>query len=211
MDLRVIVDSRERNQALLDRLCENGICIDNKTIPIGDYILSDRVCIERKTLSDFQSSIRDGRIFEQIKALKYNYTTPLMIVEEDKNEFRMNKQSVLGALCSIAVREGVNVLFSADPIETADIISIIAKQEQITQLRMPSLKGNKRAKTKNEYMEYVIGNVPGVGPKLSVLLLKHFKNIKNIANASLDELILVEGIGRKKAQNINKILNELYE
>ena len=43
--VKVIVDQRERNVELLDSLCELGIESSIDTLDIGDYLISDRLCI----------------------------------------------------------------------------------------------------------------------------------------------------------------------
>ncbi len=211
MDIRIIVDTRERNEELLDALKMNGIEIERNTIPVGDYILSDRLCVERKTMNDFQASVINGRLFEQINALKNTYELPLILLESSTEEFYMSKESINGALCSIFLRERIQIIRSSGPIETADILATLAKQEQIVELRMPSLKGGRRAYTKKQAMEYIIGNIPGIGPKLAVSLLMHFKNIKGIANAEIDELTKIDKIGKKKALQIKAVLNDCYD
>ena len=211
MDLRIIVDSRERNNDLLSTLISSGITIENSTIPVGDYILSDRLCVERKTIADFQASIINGRLFEQIKQLKNTYELPLLILEGDTKEFYMSNESITGAICSIFLREHIHIIRSSSPVETADILAMLAKQEQIVELRMPSMKGGRRIYTKKQAMEYIIGNIPGIGPKLAISLLEHFKNIKNIANAEITELMSINKIGKIKAEQIKNILNDNYE
>jgi len=46
-----------------------------------------------------------------------------------------------------------------------------------------------------------------VGPVLARRLLEKFKTLRNIANASVYELMSVEGIGEKRAQEIYAIFN----
>ena len=45
-------------------------------------------------------------------------------------------------------------------------------------------------------------NINGVGSLLKSRLLKNFKNIKYIKNASIDQLMTVKGINEKIANNI---------
>ena len=53
----------------------------------------------------------------------------------------------------------------------------------------------------------VLDEISGVGPKTKELLLKHFKSLKRIREASLDDLAAV--IGPKKAQNLfNELKNK---
>jgi len=209
-ELKVIVDQRERNTKLLDALEKHGLEVKFATLQIGDYIVSDRVCIERKTVSDFEGSLINGRLFEQIKRMKENYQMPLLIIEGDAEAFRLKRNVITGAIVFIYITYGLQILLSKDAEETASFIKIIATQEVKKEAREPTPK-IARAYSDSQFKEFIIGNLPGVGPKISRALLRHFKNVKNIANASIEELMKVDKIGKKKAQRIHEILNVSYE
>ena len=209
--LRVIVDERERNQELRDALEASGIEIDEKTIHVGDYVISDRVCVERKTVSDFESSLMNGRLLDQVKRLKEHYSLPIIIVEGDPDKFRLGKNAITGAMVALYVDNGIEVIMSGSPKETSEIIAVIAKHEQNGNMREPSLKGGRRAYSTANYQEYIVANLPGIGPKLARSLLKHFKTIKKIANAKIEDLMEVEKIGKKKAGRIHSVITEQYK
>ena len=50
-------------------------------MPAGDYVLSDRVVVERKTGPDLAASIKDRRLFEQIDRLAEAYDAVVLIIE----------------------------------------------------------------------------------------------------------------------------------
>jgi ERCC4-type nuclease len=206
---KVLVDQRERNQQILQAL-EAGSEVEVRTLPIGDYIVSDRVAIERKTIQDFQSSIISGRIFDQVSRILEHYSRPIIIIEGDKSEFLLGNNVFLGAIISLYVDYNSAVVFSSGPEETAEIIIGIAKHEQNKEKRALSLKGAAHAYRLRDFQLFVIGNLPGVGPKLSEALLSHFKSVKNIVNASIEELMDVDKIGRKKAEQIHKVFTEQF-
>jgi Fanconi anemia group M protein len=210
-ELKVIIDSRERNIDLIGALETSGLEIDVRTLPVGDYIVSDRLCIERKTISDFESSIMNGRLFEQLERLKKAYSSPIMVLEGSTEDFRLKRNVINGTIVSIYVDYGIPIILSTGPIHTAEIIAGITKREQIDKERLPSLKGASRAHTDNQFREFVIGNLPGVGPKTAKALLNHFGSIKRITNASPKALAKVNKIGEKKAERIYEMLNQRYE
>ncbi len=210
-ELKVIMDERERNPILITGLEENGIDVERRTIPVGDYIISDRICIERKTVSDFESSLMSGRLLEQLKRLKESYSLPIIIIEGDREDFRLGRNVIIGAMVTIYVDYGIEAILSASAGETSDIIASIAKHEQVESNREPTLKGGRRAYTTLHFQEYIVGNLPGIGPKLARSLLKHFKSVKRIANADVKELMEVEKIGKKKATQIHGVINSEYE
>ncbi len=54
-----------------------------------------------------------------------------------------------------------------------------------------------------EFEKSVLDEIPGVGNKRKIKLLKHFNDIKNIENASVDDIAGVKGISRNLAQKIH--------
>jgi Fanconi anemia group M protein len=207
----IIVDQRERNAELVSGLENLGCDISFKTAPVGDYIISDRVCIERKTVSDFEGSIMNGRLFDQLERLKETYELPIVLLEGDRETFRLKRNVINGTVVAVYIDYGIPVLFSEGPANTAEIIATIAKREQGGKRREPSLKGAARAYTDNQFQEYMVGNLPGVGPMLAKSLLKHFGSVRAIANADIKELVKVEKIGKVRAQMIHNTLNHSYE
>lgn len=81
-EVRIIVDSREP-RGILDAFERRGMQVDRRTISPADFVLSADCAVERKTVSDFMSSLYNGRLFEQVTALKEHYAKPLIIVEGD--------------------------------------------------------------------------------------------------------------------------------
>lgn len=211
MEFSVIVDSRERNIEVMDSLASLNINISVKTLPVGDYVISDRVCIERKTVSDFESSLMNGRLFDQLKRAKEYYESPILVIEGSSEEFRLANNVIIGTIASLYIDMNIQLVFSTGPKNTAEIIAAFAKHEQYKNKREPSLKGGIKAYTNAQYQEYVIGGLPGVGPKIAKALLSHFGSIKNIANAQIEELTSVDKIGKKKAQKIHDTLNLQYQ
>ena len=66
------------------RLLESkGLEITLKNLEVGDYVVSDRVAVERKTAQDFVASIIDPErnLFRQIADLSRSYERPVLILE----------------------------------------------------------------------------------------------------------------------------------
>lgn len=209
-DIKVIVDSRERSQELIDRLEELGCSLVIETLDTGDYLLSDRIAAERKTVLDFENSIVDGRLFDQLDRMKRAFESPVLIIEGSRRDFKLDKNVILGAIASVYTDFNIPVIRTAGPKGSADIIARIANREQNGKVRAPSPKGGLRAKSHEEFQENIIGNMPGVGTRLSKALLKRFGSVRGVANATVEELMEVEKIGKKKALQIHKTLNFSY-
>jgi ERCC4-type nuclease len=208
--LHVIVDSRERNADLISELESLGIGIQVETLPVGDYVVSDRVCIERKTVSDFESSIVTGRLFEQAKRLADAYERPIIIIEGDREEFRMKGQVISGAIASLYIDYDIPVIATLGAKESAEMIRYMSKHEQDGRAREPSVKGGARSFTESQFMERIIGNLPGVGIETARNLLDHFGSVQAVASATEKELLKVDNVGSKRAKLIFGLMRSRY-
>ncbi|KAF4685330.1 DNA repair endonuclease XPF [Perkinsus olseni] len=56
------------------------------TLPVGDFILSRDICIERKALPDLIGSLASGRLYRQAVSMSFNYRMPSLLVEVQETE-----------------------------------------------------------------------------------------------------------------------------
>ena len=64
-----------------------------------------------------------------------------------------------------------------------------------------------RKRRRKAFIRSALDTIPGIGKKRKALLLKHFKSIKKVRAATLEELSALPGINRKLAENVQKVLN----
>jgi len=208
----VYVDSREMKSEVVKELFERGVIIRVRNLDVGDYVLSDRVVVERKTVDDFVDSLinKDRNIFDQIVRLKKSYLKPVIIVEGDGLYRRINPNAIRGALAAITIDFGIPVINTRDPKETAEFIITIAKREQNIRDRTIVLHSGKTKMTLKEQMEYVVSSISEIGPVIARNLLEHFQTIERIATASEEELMKVPKVGKKIARKIRTLMTTPY-
>ena len=213
--LKMIIDYREKNSLVISELTSMGIEIEFKNLKVGDYIVRG-VVIERKTVSDFISSMINRRLFNQLEELQ-QYEDKLLVVEgideqdlytdeeilEGLDARGLHPNAIRGFLLSIALKFKVPIIFTKNYIDTARFISVLLKKKD----KEISLNAKKKSFNKKEQMQFIIESFPGIGPKTSKKLLKEFKTIRNIMNASEEDLKKVVG---KKASIIKKIIDGKY-
>lgn len=209
-ETKIIIDNRERNLELLEGLQNKGVRPIFAQLPVGDYIISERLCVERKATKDFESSIIDSRLFEQAKRLSESFEKPLLLIEGDTAEFALGKNVILGAILKLYTEFNLQIIFSESSEETAYILSKLAEKEQIAEGKEPRLVGVKKAYSNYEWQTLILGSIPGIGPKLAKSLIRHFKTLKNVANAGPEELMEIDKIGKKKAARLYEILNSEF-
>ncbi|MCX6670083.1 MAG: DEAD/DEAH box helicase [Methanothrix sp.] len=207
----VFVDPREREMGKL--LEAKGMEVTLKSLEVGDYVVSERVAIERKTAQDFAASIIDPQrnLFRQIADLSRTYAKPILILEgRDLYTRNISPSSIQGALASIAVDYGVPIIPTEDQDETAQVIALLAARER-KEGREPKVHGHKTARTLKEQQEYLVSAIPSVGPAVARKLLRHFGSIERIMTASKEELRQVELVGPKIAERIRELVGEEYK
>jgi ERCC4-related helicase len=208
---RIIVDSREREMGKL--LESRGLEITLKNLEVGDYVLSDRLAVERKTAEDFAASIIDPErnLFRQVRDLASTYEKPVLILE-GRNLYKrqISPASIRGALASIAVDYGIPIIPTEDQNETAQVLAVLAGRER-KEGREPKLHGHKTARTLKEQQEYLVSSIPSIGPAVARNLLRHFGSVEKVFSASREELEEVELVGRKTAERIRELLGTEYK
>lgn len=212
--IKVFVDQREIRSNVARSLEKLGMDIELRTLEVGDYVVSDRVGIERKTVDDFLSTLMDGRdLFGQISDLRRTFDRPLLIIEGEGlyTARQIHANSIRGVLSSIAVDFGVPIIFSRDEEDTAALISIIAKREQTDGKKDISLHGKKTSLTLKEQQEYVISSLPEIGPAVARNLLLHFGSVEQVMSASREELMEVGLVGPKTADRIREVVSGAYK
>jgi ERCC4-type nuclease len=211
----VLADSRERNSPVVRFLEESGIRVSSSQFRVGDYIASDRVCIERKQIPDFLNSVTNQRIFSQLRDLAGSYEKPLLILEGDPEllfrENNMHPNSVRGALASIAIDYAIPILWTPGSRGTAEQIHRIAYREQIRRKRELQIRVKQRCPTLARQQEFIVSGLPNVSNKLSRRLLGEFKTIRRVFSSRQERLMKVDGIGKEKARRIWELLNREYE
>ncbi|MBU1198436.1 MAG: DEAD/DEAH box helicase [Nanoarchaeota archaeon] len=212
VDLSIFADYREKGSGIIKNLADKGVKIDLIKMDVGDYLLSERVVVEHKTIRDFVDSIIDGRLLSQLSNLK-KYEKPFIIIEGEDDIYSQRKihpNAIRGVLATIIISYGIPVLQTKNFRETAELFLLIAKREAYPSKKEFTLHTAKPLADK-DIQEYIIGAFPGVGATIAKPLLRKFKSIKKIVNAKEEDLKKVELIGDKKAKRIKEIVDKKYE
>ncbi|MEK6828355.1 MAG: ERCC4 domain-containing protein, partial [Nanoarchaeota archaeon] len=211
---KIFADYREKGSGVIKELAEDGIIVNLEKLDFADYIVSSRCGIEVKTVEDFVDSIIDGRLLEQIKNLKNNFERPIIVIEGTRDIYgvrNVHHNSILGMMATIAVSYGIPIIQTRSFKETSALLQIIAKREQEETGKDFSLHADRKPITLKEQQEYFVSSLPGINLTLAKPLLKHFKTIKNLVNASEKELQEVEKIGPVKAKQIKDVVEGEYK
>jgi ERCC4-type nuclease len=230
--LKICVDSNEASlrKDIVNYLRLAGVEVNIQKLPICDYVISDRCGIERKDVSDFLGSIKDGRLFKQVKDMAENYERPILILEGQMNHAlkrsHMKPVSIYGALSSIILDFNFSIISTDDLDSTSILLQRLAYREQVKDQRIIQLRVVDRSLPLHKQQLFLLSGFPQIGVSTAEDLLEHFdtplKVIEELASAKIKlsstgktkklegPLKNVRGIGPKIVEYANTLLTSSY-
>jgi len=202
----IIVDNREQASELPRILSEMGFKIIFKQLAVGDYVLSQDLAIERKTIHDFIASLFDGRLFRQADDLSKNYKISIILIEGDASlvsQLLNNPKVYYGALSSLIINYNVKTVFVPTVEDSAIFIDRLAfnlKKDQRTRI----IYNQKKYSSGEDYQINLVASLPGIGPKLAEKIIEKFGSPIRAFNAGITEL--AEVVGKARAKKIKAVL-----
>ena len=189
-----------------------GVDLELRQLPVADYVLSARVGIERKSAQDFNDSVKDGRLFNELFELKNNFLRPILILEGDPFlNSNINQNALYGAITSIILNLGITIYKTNNPSDTAMFLYQLAKKEQSDSKLGSKLRFEKKPIEISSLLEYIIAGIPGINALRAKNLLGELKSLQQIFNADIGDLMKVENVGKKIAQEIYKLSRFKYQ
>jgi len=201
----MIIDKREPKE-IRDKFADAKL----DELKVGDYIVGNEL-YERKTAKDLVTSLLDGRLWLQAYELK-NQTDYNSIIAITGNIWKAlylsgikkNKNVYFGIVRSLILKYKLPLMYFYDDDEFIEYLKFIDKRKETPST--PSLPIRKGRDIK--YLRHAsLSCIRGVSFKRAEMLLSKFGTIKNIANATVDDL-MNEGLGKKTSKNIYEFYNE---
>ena len=228
--LKIVLDVREKNLIReMNVKCRAGagdaeLSLEVQQLNLGDVLLYSGsnllAVIERKTVQDLESSIRDGRYREQcsrLKSLPIEDRKVIILVEGNYSTHvpsrfgrGLPKESLVGAQISMWFREGFTVVNTWDVQMTALYIECaIRKIHRLTMenkesatrlLPTPALMPTPQStRTPENAVLMILCQVPGISTKTALAIQAHFPSIKTLLDKleenpqCLDAVMLTSG------------------
>jgi len=213
--IEIVADQRELDANIARELSKrDDFRTRLETLAVGDYILSDRVAVERKTVDDFLDTLTGGdrSMFEQVGDAARHYSRPVVIIEGSDlyGKRDVHPNAIRGALSSLAVDFGASILQTEDEAETRELLAVIAGREQQKDDREVSVHGEKQSKTLAEQQEYVVAAIADIGPVTARSLLSEFGTVEAVMTAREEDLLEADGVGQVTAERIREVIGSEY-
>jgi ERCC4-type nuclease len=224
MNITLKIDTRETKLIKLFNENYSNIKINIEQLDIGDIHIVNQytnIVIERKTITDMLSSIKDGRYKEQKKRMMDNYDDILYIIENDCVLSTDNKLS--SAYINTMIRDKIPIIFSSCINETLNIIiKIYNKLYEIPdRFKKSDSQFIDCIKTKTKKIENIdkktcfilqLSQIPNINVKIAKIIAENHSSMKefiltlNDWENPIEYLEALPGIGTNKAKKIIEFL-----
>jgi len=205
----IIIDTREKMSLVASYLAEKNTNIKFEKLEIADYLINEgKIAVERKTFSDFVSSMLNKRLLIQIKQLK-KYPKQILILENfnyEYSDFNVHENAIRGMLLSCITDFEVPIIFTKDEEDTADFLILLAKKFEKSKQPI-SIRPSKSNLTKKQKKQFILEGFPGISPTIAKNLLKQFPTLKEIFNAPQEELSKIKKFHENKINKFRSILD----
>ena len=199
---QIIIDTREKQSLVASCLIEQNANIKFEKLEIADYLINE-TAIERKTFSDFISSMLNKRLFTQLTEIK-KYPRYFLIIEGRETKYPLDKPTK-GMILSIITQYEIPIIFTANEQETSDYLLLLAKKQDKPKTQL-SLRPSKSQLTPQEQKQFILEGFPGIGPTTAKQLLEKHQTLKKIFSLSEEELKQINKFDINKIRKFLELL-----
>jgi DNA excision repair protein ERCC-4 len=196
----VVADTHEVQSMVPQLLRARGVDIEIEPLPAGDYLVGDRVLVERKSVLDFHGSVIAGRFWRQMGKLRTSARRAYLLIEGDDLDAGPLEPETSRGICVVVLDLGVAIVRSTDPNDSSHWLHRLAIRYQRRRLRSqrPWYDQTPQAPP-GEIAEAMLAAVPGISVVCARALLHRFENVAGIIAGGREEWIDVPGIGPARA------------
>ena len=221
MLVQIDVREKDRIKSAKEYYEKQGLDVEVCELEVGDYVFDHKVAFEMKLISDFVSSIQNGKVFNQAINQAETFDYHYVIIQGDESTrakclaMRRNYQEVtyfgyLGAIASL--NRYTTVIESYSPFINEAYYRMMITAKKCLQNK-PIVKKFAR-KHKNSAFNYLTYCVYGLNWKRAndIVNTLDLHTLEDLLNVTHQQLTSVPGIGDKMADRILDTLNnDTYE
>ncbi|XP_063803595.1 Fanconi anemia group M protein [Pseudophryne corroboree] len=214
--LCILADSREISsgpEVISFLKTGHGVRVDICSLGGCDYIVSNRLCVERKSQSEFSNITNRSKLVERIQHLHSMCDRICLIVEKDRvrpgdTSRLFQRTKYYDTMLSSLTSAGVQVLFSSSQEETAGLLKDLASLERRKNsgISVPvHVTGHKQ-----EALTFYL-SIPNLSHITALNLCHHFSSVRHMANSSVDVIASRGKVSRQKAEEIYRYLRYPFD
>ncbi|KFO29748.1 Fanconi anemia group M protein [Fukomys damarensis] len=178
-----------------------------------DYIVSNRMVVERRCQSEMLNAVSKNKLIEQIQHLQSTFERICVIVEKDREKtgdtsrmFRRTKS--YDSLLTTLIGAGIRILFSSCQEETADLLKELSLVEQRKNvgIQVPTVVNNSKCEALQFYL-----SIPNISYITALNMCHRFSSVKKMANSSPEEISMYAQVTPGKAEEIYRYIHYVFD
>ncbi|XP_010710473.1 Fanconi anemia group M protein isoform X1 [Meleagris gallopavo] len=209
--LCVLVDSREISSGtdvISSLKAVHGVKVQVCSLGSSDYVVSNRMAVERKLQSELLSSVNRSKVTQRIQRLQSMFERVCVIVEKDRTKpgetsrFFQRTQHYDVTLAAL-LQAGIRVLFSSCQEETAVLLKELAllEQRKNAAIRVPTeVQGHKQ-----EMLNFYL-SIPNISYLAALNMCHHFSSVRTMVNSSPSDIAAGAQVSLQRAEETFRYL-----
>ncbi|KAM5129154.1 Fanconi anemia group M protein isoform 2-T2 [Mantella aurantiaca] len=213
--LCILADSREIASGPEVISClksHHGVRVEICSLGGCDYIVSNRLSVERKSQSEFSNCTNRSKLAERIRHLRSIFDRVCLIVEKDRvkpgeTSRPLQRTRYYDSTLSTLISAGIQILFSSSQEETAALLKELASLERRKNMAItvPTQVTSYKQEALTFYLSIPVSYITALN------LCHHFSSVRHMANSSVEVLSSKGQVSRQKAEEIYRYLHYQYE
>lgn len=212
----ILVDSREITsglQVISSLRAIHGLHVEVCPLNGCDYIVSNRMVVERRSQSEMTNSINKNKLTEQIQRLQSMFERICVIVEKDREKtgdtsrmFRRTKS--YDSLLTSLIGAGIRILFSSCQEETAELLKELSLLEQRKHvgIHVPTVVNSSKCEALQFYL-----SIPNISYITALNMCYQFSSVKKMVNSSPQEISNYAQVTHQKAEEIYRYIHYVFD
>jgi DNA excision repair protein ERCC-4 len=170
---------------------------------VGDFLFDDSLCVERKTVPDFVSSVWDGRLFTQAADME-QYSQPYVILTgsfkglvASPRFWGFTVEQKLRSQCSLLARTKVKLLHVDNLEQFVNVLFILREKSEKGEKTLVVERHSKTINRLDPNMALFL-TIPGIGlgmlPKISEDYDTFFDLLRDVRNGKVKTVLSKDGL-----------------
>ncbi|KAM7164609.1 Fanconi anemia group M protein [Macrochelys suwanniensis] len=214
--LCILVDSREissGSEIISSLKAIHGVKVQVCSLGGCDYIVSNRMAVERRTQSELLNSMNRNKFIQRIQHLQSMFERICVIVEKDRTKAGetsklFQRTKYYDAMLSALIRAGIRILFSSCQEESAHLLKDLAlvEQRKNAAIHVPTeVKG-----AKQEALRFYL-SIPNISYLAALNMCHGFDSVKKMVNSSPKDIATCAQVSQQKAEEIYRYIHSGFD
>ncbi|TKC39145.1 hypothetical protein EI555_017052 [Monodon monoceros] len=212
----ILVDSREitsGSEVISSLRAVHGLQVEVCPLNGCDYIVSNRMVVERRSQSEMLNSTNKNKLIDQIQYLQSMFERICVIVEKDREKtgdtsrmFRRTK--IYDSLLTTLTGAGIRILFSSCQEETADLLKELSLVEQRKNvgIHVSTVVNSNKCEALQFYL-----SIPNITYIAALNMCHQFSSVKKMTNSSPQEISMYAQVTHQKAEEIYRYIHYIFD